>query len=159
MAVSSGSRPKQCSGTGTNPRSWCGKGGSEPEQQSAICCQPRGEVFLQHIRQYSPLTAIKLEQIYEEYGSTAGGYGATALIWLEARTDLFGYRILSELTDTDMQAFTYFQYMSTKQDALDQFIDMRDCYRTEQRQASIVGFRITHLALKAGQSTEWSEAI
>jgi len=107
------------------------------------------EDLLQRVRQHSPITAIKLEQIYEYYGSKAGCFAATALIWLEARIDQFGHHTLSDLTDQEIQEFTYFQYMGKKQDALDQFIEMLDCYRIEQRQARISDFSTTQLALKA----------
>ena len=118
------------------------------ETLSAEPRDPFAELLLR-IRQHSPITAIKLEQIYEDYGISAGCLGATALIWLKARIDMFGYRTLVDLTDRDIRAFTYFQYVGEDQGASNQFIEMLDCFRIEQRQASISAFSTTHLALIA----------
>lgn len=80
---------------------------------------------------------MKLEQIYTTYGYTAGCYGATALIWLDARVELLGYHILTELSDKDIREFSYYEYMGQNEAALGQFIEMLDCYRSEQRPAHI----------------------
>ncbi len=95
------------------------------------------EDLLQRFRQHSPITAKKLEQIYEHFGVTAGGYGAAAIIWLEARMEMFGYRVLVELSEQEIQEFTFFQYMRNKEGALGQFVDMLECYRIEQRPARV----------------------
>lgn len=94
------------------------------------------EDLVQRIRRDSPITAGKLEQIYEQFGVTAGGYGAAALVWLEARMEMFGYHILTELSEPDAENFTFFQYMHNKQGALSQFLEMLECYRIEQRPLS-----------------------
>jgi len=109
------------------------------------------EDLLVGVRQHSPITAFKLEQLYSSYGVTAGSYGAAALIWLKARAELFGYGILIELTDRDIGAFPYVEYMHEKKAALDHFADMLDCYRIEQRPTSFSAFRDEDFALQAEQ--------
>jgi hypothetical protein len=129
-----------------------GRGKGQPTQNDAL--RSSFEDLLERVRQRSPITAVKLEQIYRNYGMTAGGYGATALIWFQARVDLFGYGILMELTDRDIREFPYFQYMGKSREALDHFINMLDCYRIEQRPTSLSTFREAYFALKAEQMTE-----
>ena len=91
------------------------------------------EDLVQRVRQHSPLTALKLEQIYEVHGLAAGDYGATALIWLQARVDLFDTRILLKLTPQEIREFTYFRYMSKNVEALEHFTEMLECYRLEHQ--------------------------
>ena len=95
------------------------------------------EDLLQRIRQYSPITAIKLEQIYDTYGVRAGFYGATALIWLKARIDKKGYKSILELTSDETQEFTFFQHMRHDEEATGHFIEMLDCFRGEQRPVTV----------------------
>ncbi|MEO8392199.1 MAG: hypothetical protein ABI700_04325 [Chloroflexota bacterium] len=137
-----------------------GRGKGQPTQETQSDVLPSlFEDLLEQVRQRNPITAVKLDQIYRNYGMTAGGYGATALIWLQARTEKFGDGIQMELTDRDIREFPYFQSMGKNREALDHFTDMLDCYRIEQRPTSLSAFREAHFALKAEQSTERSEAI
>ena len=99
--------------------------------------------LVQRVRQLSPITAVKLEQIYENHGITAGDYAAAAVIWLQARIDLYGSRILMDVNDQTVREFTYFQYMSKNVEALDRFTEMLKCYRMEHRPESISISKVT----------------
>ncbi|MEO8392242.1 MAG: hypothetical protein ABI700_04540 [Chloroflexota bacterium] len=87
--------------------------------------------LVQRVRHHSPITAVKLEALYEHHGLVAGDYAATALIWFQARIDRFGSRILIKLTDQEIQEFTYFQYMGEKEEAIESFVEMLECFRIE----------------------------
>jgi hypothetical protein len=106
------------------------------------------EYLIDHIRRFSPITAVKLEQIYQNHGTTAGGYAASALVWIAARIELFGDDHHDEFTERSLREFSYFEYLGTDQDAIDQFIDMLDCYRIERRPTSHSAFSAEHDALK-----------
>lgn len=95
------------------------------------------EDLVERVREHSPITSGKLEQIYENHGIVAGDYGATALVWLQARIDMFGSHILTKFTNREIQEFTYFQYMGKKAQAVEQFIEMLECFRIEHRPANI----------------------
>jgi len=111
--------------------------------------------LLEQVRWHSPITAMKLEQIYENYGVTAGCYGATALIWLEARIDKFGVRILDELTDWERREFTYIDYMQDDEVALADFNDMLDCYQLERLRSE--GDEVL-AKVKIGDKVHWGKA-
>jgi len=99
------------------------------------------EYLLEQVRQHSPITAMKLGQIYRYYGVTVGGYAATTLVWVAARVDKFGDGIFEELTSArSIAEFSYFKIMRHDNEAINLFIDMIECYRTERRPASSTAF-------------------
>jgi hypothetical protein len=97
------------------------------------------EALLQRLRQISPQTALKLERIYHDYGYTTGSYGATALIWLEARVNKFGAGMLMELSAESIRQFTFWEYMHDRPEALNQFADLLETYRLEQQPENTAG--------------------
>ena len=90
------------------------------------------EHLIDQVRQHSPITAVKLEQIYRNYGIVAGGYAATTLVWIAARVEKFGTGVLNELNERKLQEFSYFEFMRADDAAIQQFIDLIDSYRAER---------------------------
>jgi hypothetical protein len=88
--------------------------------------------LIEQIRQHSPITAMKLEQIYKNYGITAGGYAATTLVWIEASLNKFGDSFLKDFTERQMNQLSYTEFMQTDKEAIHQFIDLLECYRAER---------------------------
>jgi len=133
-----------------------GKWSQTPEAPNAALNRPFPDLF-QRVRRHSPITSVKLEQIYRNYGIKAGGYAATALIWFEARIKMYGYTVFTELSDRDIQAFPYVEYMRRREEAVDYFIEMLDCYRTEQQPTSNLGFTTEHSAFQSEQQAARKE--
>jgi hypothetical protein len=133
-----------------DPQEW-EKWQSRLQTQSTARLAPF-EDLIALVRRYNPITAIKLEQIYKNYGVTAGGYAATALIWLAASIEKFGNGVHNDLAERKLWNFSYLEYMSTDQEAIDQFIDLLDCYRIEQRPTSSSAFTAEHDAMQDEQS-------
>nr|AUN37630.1 hypothetical protein [uncultured bacterium] len=107
------------------------------------------EDLLDQVRQHSPITAIKLEQIYRNYGIIAGGYAATTLVWIAARVEKFGDGILTDLTDErKLQEFSYFEFMREDDRAIQQFIDMIDSYRSERVPSNYAGYNTERDAMR-----------
>ena len=88
--------------------------------------------LIQEIQRHSPKTSIWLEQIYQAYGTQAGCYASVAIVWLHARVESFGARVLVDLSDQDVHTFTYFQEMQEKPEAIALFRTMLETYIGEQ---------------------------
>ena len=89
--------------------------------------------LLQEIQRYSPQASVWLEQIYKAYGIQAGCYASVAIVWLHARVKSFGARAFVELSDTEVQNFTYFQEMQAQPEAVELFKEMLKAYLGEQQ--------------------------